>query len=333
MKRILALLAVTGCAAQGDRAQNGCPYDEICAPLDGGLYFVAAALGDDEVSGDDWAAPHATALGGHQVVRVLHGPFLSSPPFTRPFDAAMRGTALAIASQQGPDIGVVGAAPGSSYLRILEPGTGDLYNRILLPVAPAARASFRQPALRFDAPRRAGPFPDWVIWAGRDLPLVVAVEAADGTRVVDDDMTVNGVSGQPWDLVTVRATPGPVTLNVVAGGTPMPATIYATNFATDLVVNGASQAGGGWLKVCFQAIYGGRNIYGAPYDVFPGTSAGQVTTDGVEDGCALVRDSSVTVQTGNLAQTFRVNTLRVGKAGEATGAIETNAAPGERAAR
>ncbi len=334
MKRILALVMVAGCAAQGERAQDGCPSDEICAPLDGSLYFVGAALGDEEVVSDDWAAPHATALGGRQVVRVLHGPFLTSPPFDRPFTAAMRGDALAVASQDGPDVGIVGVVPGSAYLRILQPGTGDLYDRILLPVAPAARASLAQPALRFDAPRRAGTFPDWVIWAGRDLPLVVAIEAADGERVVDDGMTVNGVSGRPWDLVTVRATPGPVTLNVVAGGTPMPATIYATDFATDVVVDGpAAPTGSGWLRMCFQAIYGGRRIYGAPYDVLPGTSTGEVQTAGVEEGCAFVRDSYVTVQAGNVARTFRVDEIPVAKASEAGGGVQPGAAPGERAAR
>src|SRR5262244_2672009 len=264
MRRILALFLVTGCAAQGERAQDGCPSDEICAPLDGGLYFVGAALGDEELASDDWAAPHTTALGGRQVVRVLHGPFVSSPPFVQPFNAGLRGDALAIASLDGPDIGIVGVAPGSAYLRIVQPGTGDLYDRILLPVAPAARASLVQPALRVDAPRRTGRLHDWVIWAGRDLPLVVAVEASNGDRLVDDGMTVNGVAGRPWDLVTVRATPGPVTLGVVAGGTSLPATIYATDLATDVVVDGVAATGSGWLKMCFQAISGARDIYGAP---------------------------------------------------------------------
>jgi hypothetical protein len=234
-------LLVAGCAVKGERGQNGCPVDETCAPLEGGVVgFVGTALSDFPLSHDDLAAPQFTAVGGTQVIRVLHGPFVSSPPFELPFTAATRGDALAIERQSGPDIGIAGVTTGSAYLRILEPETGDLYDRILLMVAPVARARLAQPAIFFRGPRPTPDGYDWMIWAGRDVQLVVALETPDGHRVVDDSMSVNGVRGEPWDLVTVNASPGTVTVTVDAGGETMAATGLAADVANDLVMDSAT---------------------------------------------------------------------------------------------
>ena len=327
MRRLLALVMVTGCAMPGERTENGCPSDEICAPLPQGLYFAGAALGDEELSSQGWAAPHPTAVGGRQTIRVLGGPFLDSPPFGIPYVANVDGGSLRVSTQSDADVGIIGTAPGWSYLRIAELGTDRLYDRIQLPVMTAVDASVRQPAYRLDAPRRTANPDNFVLWAGRELPLVVALRAGDGSRLVDDSLTVNGVAGSTWDVVTVVAAPDTATLDVRAGGRYIPATIHATDFVSAIGVTGTPfTAGGGFVRICFQASSDGQDIYGVPY-AFAG---GDISTAGEEEGCALVRGNSVTVYAGGLARDFTVIGLDK-PAGKPQFPLEAGPAAGERA--
>jgi len=330
MRRLFALLMVTGCAMPGERTENGCPADEICAPLPEGLYFAGAALGDEELSSQGWAAPHRTALGGQQTIRVLRGPFLDSPPFDIPYIANVDGGSLRVSTQSNADVGIIGTAPGWSYLRIAELGTDRLYDRIQLGVMTVVEASVRQPAYRIAAPRRTENRENFLIWAGRELPMVVALHAADGTRLVDDSLTVNGVAGSIWDAVTVVATPGVTTIDVRAGGQHFPATIDGTDFASAIDVTGTPlEAGGGFVRICFQALADGRHIYGIPYAFAP-ESGGDVSTAGEEEGCALVRGNSVTVYAGGLARGFDVIALHK-PASKPQLPLEAGPAAGERA--
>lgn len=135
----LGLLLSMASGSPGERAETGqCPPGEVCSDATpSGLRFHGPSFGDEFLSSE---AVEVTAVGGTQTLRVEQNALFSGP--MPPFVAEVTNTAFRVTGVVGDNVTVQADAQGQSTLRILEPGTGDLFDRIQITALPMTRVTF-----------------------------------------------------------------------------------------------------------------------------------------------------------------------------------------------
>lgn len=220
----------TSSVESGDRANNGgqatCPPEETCSDATpNGLWFGGTPTGDQGWLNLQW--PHVTAAGGRQTIRLFTDSD-ASQPFDLPFTATVSDLALSIVDTQPSSVVVTGRYNGSALLRIAEPDTDLLYDRLTIDAAHIDRF-YLVPAgeylMDFDL---AVPESRFAVMTGSSARLTVAMLDADDNRVVDEAMTIDpaaGLSADPQGYVdTVEFAPtadGTTDLAVHAGNEPV----------------------------------------------------------------------------------------------------------------
>lgn len=278
MKRLLSLslLAVplvTAACTGGERASSGeCPAGEICSDATPrGLHFIGNDMAD-QVFGSAFG-PAATAIGGTQDIALEYDRgdgvrIALNLPYQADDDG---GIGVEVVATSGSVVTMRGVGSRKNYLRIVEPGTQELYDRYEL--AGAAIESIRLIGTEFE--RLPTERPE-IVWATGDQEIGVALtgEVQNGNsnnleRLIDTSMVLSlaGSERTGWDTVRLpSATVGIHTLSVEAGDKPalnLPVeivagadTIEVIGSATPTVTTNGSET------VCFAAMSGTRYIYG-----------------------------------------------------------------------
>ena len=359
-----AILSVaSGDAQGGDRANGGCPSGETCSPdTPDGLYFGGSGLGD--AYGPVVTMPQRIALGGTETISVFRDEAATSEFLG--WKAVSGGPSLEIGAMAGNSVVVTAAAPGSDFLRILDPRNLELYDRIELTVAPIERVELVPPRLDLVNDRQlfdSTLLPGLVYKASRvsNRFVVELFDPAD-VRLVDESMTVQQVTGfaknVTWDgLRQTQAMPaGTYTFNVGFGsGDSAPVSVTLVDRADSVLwveghdvdqrvppENGLVYGAVG--HYCFRAVKGGAGIViGETYE-FSASGVLGVTDHG--NGCVDVTPTSpglgtlfVTAGDGNLSIDLTVATAKQASAraagepleGTPLPALTAAPQPGERA--
>lgn len=273
MRRLLlAPLLLAACNTAGERADTGeCPVGETCSPATpNGLHFIGNTLADELFGGN---GPAATAIGGTQDVALEYdrgdGTRIAlNLPYEADDDG---GLGVTVVGHAGSVVTVKGVKARSNYLRIIDPQTGDLYDRYEL--TGAALTSMRLVGTSFEALPTGRP--DLVFGPGEQEIAVALVgdvqtgSGPDSRRIVDTSMILDlpGAVRTGWDSVKLaNAQPGSYTLMVTAGdkpAAPLPVSIVAVADAVTPIEAGTPMVNPGSSKtICFQATSNSRYIYG-----------------------------------------------------------------------
>ena len=336
---------LSACLQPGDRAstcapldtscQTTCPAGETCSPnTPDGLHFGGAPTCSSTLSN----APLMTAVGGTQTITI-------SGLGTLPFEVAVDGDAFTAVPAVGTAVTITGVHDGSAELRILEPGTGQLYDRISLAAATAASAQLDVcGGWWFDeAPAHA-------IWAGTSSALQVRLVPAGGGVLADQTMAIAmppSATRYAWDSFTPASlAPGALAVGVtLTSGAALTATGdvvdhadtigYAPTFGTppsEGIAVGASAI------YAFSASAAGEAINGVPFVATTDAplSVGQyaVTGDAIDVDAVAAGDGHLTVSAGGAQSTFEIPVTAAKSAAPAPHPLDAprpGAAPGERA--
>lgn len=319
-------LSLVACDTAGERADTGkCPAGEVCsAATPRGLHFIGVTLADDLLSGN---GPAATAVGGTQEVSLEYdrGNGLFAPlnlPYATDDDG---GLGVTVVGHTGAVVTVKGARSRTNYLRIVDPQTGELYDRYML--TGAALSAMRLVGTEFEsvpAGRR-------LAFATGDQTIGVAldgeVQSSSGPRaerIVDTSMVLDlpGATRSSWDSVRIpNAQVGTYPLVVTAGEKPaatLPIEVVAGADALAVIGPQPTVPPNSQTLVCFEATNNGRYVYGLTWTF---QANGVTRTNGKGD---LVRNcisvSSTGMSTGSVpvtasagGQSMAVNVL-VGQA-------------------
>lgn len=217
MRCALIAVVLAGCrfeAEDGERRAMGCPADEVCSddtPL--GLRFIGGKFAD-QWRNDEW---HTMAVGGTQTVEIVHG---------LPFTALSSGAGLDVVPIPPPRVILRALVPGSEYLRIVRPGSDELYDRILVHTAPIETVTFRHDDLwPFDPALPDDPELGIAMTSGSAAWLVIQLYDQLGERLLDESLTATSLSPAfarvtpgGWDRIFVDAfAAGTATIRVTGG--------------------------------------------------------------------------------------------------------------------
>ncbi len=334
-----ALLAVplVACDTAGERADTGeCPAGEVCSPnTPRGLHFIGNTMADELFGG---GGPGATAIGGTQEVALeMERSDGVRVALAMPYQADDDGgLGVVVVNKTGSVVTVKGARSRSNYLRILDPSSGELFDRYTL--TGAALTSMRLVGTSFE--RTPSDRTDLVFATGEQeigVALVGEVQGSSGNkleRLVDTSMVLDlpGSTRTSWDSIKIAsATPGTYPLMVTAGDKPaaaMPITVVAAADAIATLDAQPSVPAGGSSTVCFQATSNSRYIYGL---VWTYTANGVTTTKGASSlsrNCLSVSSEGMTsgsipVTASAGGKTLAVNVLIGQMARSATGVATT----------
>lgn len=268
---LLALPLVACTTAGGERHDSGeCPAGEVCSPkTPKGLLFVGTVVAGEPLSAT--FGPVATAIGGTQEIELQYDPGDGYVPLALPYDADDDGgLGVAVEQTAGAVVTVRGVDSRKNYLRILDRGTGELFDRHEL-----AGAEVTSVYLVGTEYERIPSADTDLVWATGDQEIGVALggevqenNAPVMERLADTSMQLSLPGGQrtAWDTLRVAdATAGVRQLTVTAGDKP-PATLdveFVTG-ATSMVVDEdpSPLAPGASGTVCFAAMNGDRYVYG-----------------------------------------------------------------------
>lgn len=271
----LVLVPLAACTG-GERSSSGqCPAGEICSPATPmGLHFIGRPVADELFSNS--FGPLATAIGGTQEIELEYDPgdgrrIALDLPYEADDDG---GLGVTVAAVNGPVVTVRGVASRTNYLRIVEPGTDELYDRHEL--AGAAISSMRLVGTELERLPTARPE---IVWATGDQEVAVALvgEVQDGNapelqRLVDTSMELSlpGATRVGWDTLRVaNGLAGVHTLNVTAGDKPTAS--LTVEFVTgadaiELLGDAPTIVAGSSATVCFAAFNADRYVYGLTWE-------------------------------------------------------------------
>lgn len=287
---MLALLA--GCTINhGERATtHECPRGETCSPLTpDGLIFTGTAIDDNQIFAPDENLP--TAVGGTQVFTLsIPGGHQLALPYT----AEAGGAAIAIASQDGPNVTVNGIADAFGELKIRDTN-GLLMDEIQVQSQPVGTIEIE--------PNQ------WETYGGSEH-VYMAGRGTIGIRLgeIDTSMQVDLPGGQrvAWDEIEVGTALGTQTLTVTAGDQPamqFPVTVVDTADAIAALMPPASVTAGTPAMVCFEALNASRSIVGAPWSFM---------VDGVRAEAELLQVNCAAVSTMKSSGTVVVTASAAG---------------------
>jgi hypothetical protein len=332
---LLAGAMLAACTSYGDRASTGmCPSGEVCSPsTPSGLHFFGPGLADELL----WLGPYTTAVGGTQDIRLRYQPegFDRTIDLDLPYHAQADGTPIAVEKTEGPVVTLRGTADGEDYLRIVDPDTGELYDRRTFRAAAieAIRLTGTTPEMR-PAENALG------VWTPGERELAVALHSGNG-RLVDTSMQIDVSGGEriAWDTVrlsnaqvgvypvTVTAGDRPATtleLEIVAG----PTEIVSISGDTLTVAENDS------VLVCFAAMHEARFVHGLAWafrvDGEPPSSDFPISNCVAVQGTESAGTITVEASAGGLTKTVIVE---VGAAARVDAPVASSVdLPGERAA-
>jgi hypothetical protein len=190
-----AALLGGACATPGERARSGeCPPEEECSDkTPEGLFFAGAALGGLGESLE------RIAVGGTQTVRVRIGATSDTRrAFTEPFDATV-GEPLRVTQLEPAVLELLADDAGSAYLRILDPETGELFDRVAVYAHPIDRVSFWLRDYGHD---------EVLLYAGGRVTIGASLYNDANRRLVDEGLSfvaddAASLDRLGWDLVEV----------------------------------------------------------------------------------------------------------------------------------
>lgn len=264
----LAAAALAACTGGERNVTGDCPADEECSDLTpNGMHFTGADL----VGIPLLALPKVTAVGGTQRIELWKelgdGEIV---PLDLPFAATTdNGDALEVLTAGPNTVTIEGVGDGADLLRITEVEDDLLYDRY--EVQAAELASVDVVPATFESYEPDQP----VAFYQGDLAVGIALFDVDGTRLVDEGMTLTVTGPQPtrsdWDVFRFESI-GPGTIEA----TLMVADSVA---AVDLVVVDAVDSvalldrgfvdpivPGATAEVCFHAQAGDAvNVLGLPW--------------------------------------------------------------------
>jgi hypothetical protein len=287
-RAVLLLLVLSACGVPGEGAQmRFCPEEEVCAdPPDAihGLSFTIVS------PSREWITFGQVAVGSTATVTVSEAGLSGDPPFVQPFDATSGGRAFDVVGLAPPVVRVHAASEGTAYLRILEPNSQRLYERIEIRTAAVRRlvlSAFTQ-ATNSVSPRPSLPV---VLWAGATVPLTVVLEDDFGEAVVDEGLAIQGGRQQAWDTIEVD---GPTDFAATtSAGLTLAQRIETTQTVDEIALVSTLHLANETIA-CFRALSGGALVVGAPWTFSgPGVQPDQ--------DCAIVRGAGaipVDVQVG-----------------------------------
>ncbi len=301
---LAALTFLSACALPGDGAASGdltCPEGETCSSkTPDGLWFSGAGFFDELFD----EGPHTIASGGTQTITVLASN-TSIDHFTNPFHAET-ASPLVVEDTNPPTVTVRAEGSGSSYLRIVDPGSLDLYDRISIGVASIAsirvtpvEATWFDPGAAFDL--------DWALFAGASLDLGVVLRDSSDNRLVDESLTFtisggaseNGSQGT-WDTSSITiGSFGTADVFAQSGGGDtfshnMPivttiddAVIVENAFSTNTSL---SIPAGAERVYCFRGLSGNRAVAGLSWSI---SVDGQITAKHADASCFNVKATTM----------------------------------------
>lgn len=220
--------AAFGCGVPGERAESGCPADEVCSDATpDGLVFHGTPVSGTLVGGTSIAP---VALGGTQRIRIRT---VGGGPLPT-FDAQSSSSSVEIGDVVGDQIELLGVAPGTSTLRVLERPGGGLLDRTTVATARVDRAVVAATSdhLMALAPERR---------PTRFVPgthaLAVHLLDASGRIVVDESMTID--AGVPattdrWDTISLDVPADGLELSVSTGGSTFAAPVELAGAIDDV---------------------------------------------------------------------------------------------------
>jgi hypothetical protein len=346
--RIFACLLVApfaACMEAGERAatcpgwdqtcQTTCPAGETCSPsTPQGLHFGGAQTCRSTLS----AVPLTTAVGGTQTITITG---LNGLPFT----VAVGGDAFTAVASADESVAITGVHDGSAELRILEPTTGQLYDRVSLDVATATQARLDVcGGWWFDEA------PSHAIWVGSKEALQVQLQPSGGGLLADESMSIAlppSSTSYEWDSFT------PASLAAGALAVDVTLTSGATLTATGDVVDhadaitfaptfptppSAGLALGDSAFYAFTASLAGEAINGVPFtastDAPLSIPPSGVIGDVVDVDAVAIGDGHLTISAGGAQATFAIPVVPHGTAAPAPHPLDAprpGPAPGERA--
>nr|HEX4314953.1 hypothetical protein [Kofleriaceae bacterium] len=269
----LLLVAATACTPLGERGLLGgaCPTGATCSPeTPNGLSFFGTQL-DGVFFQPDGPAP--TAVGGTQDIYLEwdeDGSGLDTPlsiPFVAQIDDGSGG-GLEVVGTQGATVTVRGTVAGASYLDIVDPDGGALFDRYIIETADVGSVTLSP--LDYEQPlTETTP----IAFEAGSANVVVELQTSDdpntAERLVDTSMTLTSPRAQrtAWDtLALADTTTGSDAIAVTAGGTPWPALGYSvvSGVGALAVVGPPPTIASGDGDICFAAMAGGAQVYELP---------------------------------------------------------------------
>lgn len=209
------LLLAVGSGSKGERAETGvCPPGETCSnETPSGLYFKGPSFADAWFNSD----VHPTAVGGRQTITIDPVGWLTH---LYDFDADFSTPAFTIASLAPPRVTVKAEAEGAAYLRILEPGTGLLYDRLSISALKVSHVTVDPYWSFLDPAQHAGVE---LHYGGTPATFITRIFSGS-TRLIDEDVTfeplagasMDSSTGSIWDTASIQATEGATSLSVRA---------------------------------------------------------------------------------------------------------------------
>ncbi len=268
----IACFFMTCTVTMGERRATGeCPEGEICSDLTPrGLYFAGSVL-----SGGSMQPVSVTAVGGQQTITVL----TSSRPdsfFRLPFEVALTDdNVFSVESLDPPRFTLQGIQSGTSLLRVVDPSSGELFDRISVVAAPIYDRYLRA---KSGETRVQG---SWAFYNGTMQGVFVVLLDAMERRLVDETMIIThlnpGEVGDftqvEWDLFQLEGfEPGIVEVMVQTGdGDSFNDEVSLVDMVDDVYVKSASPEdgvvmAGFYANVCFRAENDGVVVLGAPWE-------------------------------------------------------------------
>jgi hypothetical protein len=193
---------------------------------------------------------------------------------------------LGVSGATPPDVTVLGLASGRAFLRIAEPGTNALFDRVELAVEPIAEVALvpRSAALDADFVEQGGSF---LLLAGGSDALVAQLRGAGGERLVDESLTLAVAGGglgvgarESWDTLRVTglsAANGTVSVRSGAGSRfdqEVRVVAGLDDIRSVRAIGGAAstdepQSSNREATFCFRATSGGTLVAGATWSFAP----------------------------------------------------------------
>jgi len=306
---LVSLLALPLVACMGgERNQSGeCPAGEVCSPKTPyGLLFGGTALAGEALA--PALGPPATAIGGTQNIALYYDrgdgiDVLLDLPYDADDDG---GLGVEVDHTMGAVVTLRGVGSRENYLRIVDKGTNELFDRKEL-----AGAEITQIELVGTEYERVPTDRTAIVWATGDQEIGVALEGEVQVgssptlqRLVDTSMELSMPSAErtAWDKLRVTgALAGVTNLSVTAGDKPA-ATVpveFVTGADTMFAIDDPSPTvrPGESIFVCFAAMNGSRYVYGLTWQFNVDGEASTKGKDAVTRNCVSVAAGSRTAGT------------------------------------
>jgi hypothetical protein len=276
---VLAGLAFLACK-RGERAAAGghCPPGETCSdrtPL--GLMFAGA----HSFTLADLSEILPTAIGGRQTIAV-HYADEPQEPYVAGFEArVINSGVIALESADGSSVILRGMAQGNALLRLLEPRTNKLLDRVEITTAPIAQVALLPREFGYGGQKEHDA--KWAVLAGSPAELGVLLLDQNNNQIVDEALTVSAhaatITRNAWDVYEVTAVyPDSVSFAVRAGGRQFTAEAQVVTSIDNIVLKSPDvpeekpitlKRGAKSEGLCFLAKLGGVTVTGGRWSFQP----------------------------------------------------------------